>query len=325
MRKTLLLTLIWLSAILSAANLLPNFCLEHEINRNLGCYYLALHLLSLVILFLPAFEEARFRKCLALLLLALCGFYLVRLYALYVPVENPWASVCQKPGACVKLRTFFAHVPKTEDEQGALVQSITMESPDLLVLVDTPANLPAGLPTYPFQARTAQGLVLLSRRQIQGQGEFSLGQDVPGAIMAEVVIGKKRTLQISVIDTYPLRGDALQKNKLITRRILTPLKHNDREGVLFASLHATHFSNFYLPFVWAAKFENAANGFGLWHTWGGTSYFKRFAVDHVLVRGFVAVNRYEVLRLPGMAHMPVVVELETPLEVKSAWVMPEAE
>ena len=78
-------------------------------------------------------------------------------------------------------------------------------------------------------------------------------------------------------------------------------------------------------FIWAARFENAANGFGLWYTWDGRSFFKRFLLDHVFVRGHLLVTRYEVLPLPDAAHQPIVVEFETPREVKAPWQMPADE
>ena len=95
--------------------------------------------------------------------------------------------------------------------------------------------------------------------------------------------------------------------------------------MLFAALHATPFSNYYGVFVWAGRFDDAANGFGLQHTWDGESFFKRFAVDHVLVRGYMRVNRYEVLHIPGAEHLPIVTEIETPIEVKVPWKMPDPE
>jgi hypothetical protein len=323
MLKRLVVVCIWLSLLLSAANLVPNFILLQEINRNFGCYYMALHLVTLVVLLFPAFEELPYRKGIYLALVSLCVFYATHIYELYVPPSNGDPGGCAS-GKCFALKALFVHFPRSDLGEAELAAIIEQESPTLVALVGAPAELSAFSKGFPYSVRTPQGLVLLSRNQLEGSGRLSLGTEagMPEAIVTEVIISSTRRLQITVLDTFPLTDDALLKNKLLTRRLLTLLRHNDREGLLFASLHATPFSSYYGSFIWGGKFESAANGYGLWYTWDGTSSFKRFTLDHVLVRGFLTVTDYEVLQAEGMSHLPVLVEIATPTNVSSPWQMP---
>jgi hypothetical protein len=314
--------LVWVSVLLSLSNLLPVFHLWQEININLGCYYLAAHVLTLALLSGSWAGQMRLRRTLRVTLAILCIFYGTYLYRFYMPVSGAPLTRCGEGEKCALLRVLFAHFPQLDAAQEALLSLVCEEQPVLVALVGAPQSLPEYLQRFPHQVRSAENLTFSSMRPLSGKGRVSLGEDMPEVLMSTLEVSEGRTLEMTLLDGFPLEDGALLKNKLLTRRLLTNLKHNDHEGLLFASLHVTPFSNYYRPFVWAAKFQNASNGFGLWYTWDGRSYFKRLSVDHVLARGYLNVRRYETRMLPGEAHLPVVVEFETPLSVTTPWHMP---
>ena len=322
--------IIRLSIVFSLANLLPTINYLLEFNKNLGAYYLFFHLASLgLVIFWRNFRR---RAAYIIVLLGLSSFYLFPLVPYWSTPDRAEASVCGvQPDACVTLKVLYANVEAPNHDFKSFVKLVRDVKPDLLgVLELTPEWRDALSQTsgeLPHKIELPEpgcfGLGIYSRFPITGDVITSLGEETPSVIVADVEVAPERKLQLTLFHTFPVFSrEAFKVDKLITRRLLTILKHNDREGILMADMNATVYSNYYTPFIWAAKFSNAMNGFGFQRSWNTKLWAARFAIDHVLYRGEMRVKSFRVLDAFGSDHFPILVEFEVPKRLTAPWKMP---
>jgi endonuclease/exonuclease/phosphatase (EEP) superfamily protein YafD len=322
--KSALLFCTKLLLLLSLINLLPAFHYLIEINKSAGTYYLAAHVTAFVLLIL-----LRSRRS-AVLHLFLAAFYGMYLVPYYVSTGEESVRVCDlTPDACTRFKILYANVNAFSSPSSALPDLISSENPDVVAIVELTPSWNAGLALeskYPYRISIPEphcfGLGLFSKFPISGTPVTEIGEDVPRVIVTELEVSPGRTLEFTVFHGLPPSETSMVLNKLITRRLLTILKHDDKEGIVVADMNATPFSGFYRPFLWAAGFSNAMHGRGLYRTWNATSELLRFTIDHVLYRGEVKVRSARVGDTIGSDHLPLIVEFETPKKLPEKWKLP---
>ena len=297
----------------SLLNLLPiqNFWIE--INRNLSGYYLAAHVVTMAALAIRM-ANVRFRRqrvLTVLLLAALCLQYLLPIFPFFGLVRRE--AVPQHED---HLRILYANVHTENEDHLRLKQMIGAQDPDLVLLLEVSERWDRDLALaaqYPFRKVIPRddnfGLGLYSKFPFDNQVQISLGEELPPVIIAKLQAPWKAPLMIALYHALPpMNEDHFQLDRLLHRRMITLLRNVSDDVVLAADMNATPWSGFYKLFLEGAKLSDAAEGYGLSRTWNAMNQLQRLTLDHVLFKGRLEVDRFQVLGDVGSDHFPLVVD-----------------
>ena len=302
-----------LSLLLSLSNLVPAWHWIQEVNRNLGFYYLGLHLVSLLLcwLILPAASCPRKGWALNIALVGMSLFYISSLTPFYLPrSERDHATESH-------LRLFYANVDNLNTHYAEMRTSILASRADLVALLETDPSWLKELnlsSEFPYQSSLTRegkwGLAVYSRFPIAAAAQLTdVGDGLPPVFIADLNIADRQKVKFVLLHTYaPLSQMALHKNRIYLRRISTILRHNSDNVLVAGDFNATPFSKFYSKFLWGARLESAMQGFGLQRSWDAHNIFQRLTLDHILYRGNFGVEDFRKLPAQGSDHYPYVVD-----------------
>ena len=308
----LLALLLALSLAGSFLNLFPSAHWIHEVNTNLGAYYLVAHILSIP-LALFVFRIKRLRRTLLTLLLGVLSlWYLIALYPFY------FSSLTQQEEGGVSLLYANVYLPNTNHV--ALADIIARENPDLVALLETDEvwlNALALAQRYPFRIEIPQpdqfGLSLYSRHPFIGAPLRSLGGTLPPLILQRVEISPGKEVVLGLLHARPpVSSGNFWTNKYLLRRFATLLRHSEENFVIAGDFNATPFSFFYRRFVHWTGVKDSRWGQGLYRSWNTRLPFFRLAIDHIFYRGAVQVTSFSRLEDFGSDHYPFLIRFVLP-------------
>ncbi len=310
-----LVCLLWIQAILSFCNLGPPWYYFQEISSNLGLYWLAFHLFS-ILLVLAAGKKSRVinRVFWVAALTALSWQYISPLLELYA-VTPPTTHGPQDS----RLRVLSANVYMPNQNFKKLRAIIDGYAPEVVALmeVDRIWIEELGLRSeFPYHIEIPRddyfGLALYSRYPFVGQPETDVGGQLPPIIHATVELTNHATVELMVLHTIqPLFPESFFANRVLVRRLSTPLRHSDNPVLVLGDLNANWYSALYKRFREAGNLEDAMAGFGIFRTWNAENPLFRLTVDHLLYRG-MSVLAYERGPAFGSDHFPIMGEFWVP-------------
>ena len=304
----------------SAVHFLPVRYHLQEVSINASFYHLIISLILLVCLFIcKDVFSARYQWGLKIILGFLCLNYLLPLKPFYsYRAQSAARPPADQGKRAANVRLFYANVHEANQNYSQLRSLILAARPNIVGLLEVNEAWERGLDLaglfkthhyVPFA--DCYGLVLYSDYPVAGNIEDRIGDHFPPVIRADLQVTPGRTLSFTLLHAQPPKEDrALETNKVLFRRVLTPIRHAPGDVLVAGDFNATPYSGYYRRFIWGARLDNAMHGFGLWRSWKADSWFLRFTIDHVLYRGRLKVLSFEVLPDVGSDHLPYLVDFE---------------
>lgn len=283
-----------------------------ELNLFYSSYYLAHHLVALVMLLILRSLGGRFFRIFCLIFATLLSAgYLLRLKP-YLLASQATVATSQTAPNTKNLSTIFIHL----DAQTAatqLIDYLEREQFDVVALVGWNtawAEKLSALPWLPYRQQLVRedgyGLALLSRYAVSEVSNPFLGEGVPAVLHVSIEVTPGQVINAVVLKTPPpFSAHDYHTAKLLVRRLSTPYRHTTESTIFFTHLNAPHTSLSYGRLRKAAGLSDSMWGFGLHRTWHSQHWYLRFALAHVLYRGDMIVRNAEVLESFGMAHYPI--------------------
>jgi endonuclease/exonuclease/phosphatase (EEP) superfamily protein YafD len=120
-------------------------------------------------------------------------------------------------------------------------------------------------------------------------------------------------MPVRVVDFHPSSPSPTDATDTLRRRRqfdrLAAALEPDRTAVVAGDFNTSPWSPDFRDLVAATGLRGAANGYGWNPTWPSWLWPARIPIDHVLVKGAVAVHGFRRGRYIGSDHFPVVADL----------------
>lgn len=292
----------------SVLNLVPPLNWLHEINANLGAYYLAVHVVSLFPGLLLLRAGALRKSLLAALLMTLALWYILA----FLPFLQPPG----RTAATGRFSVLYANVHVSGTDYAALLKVIERENPDVVALLEPDERWLAELGLsrrYLYRVEHPRedpfGLALYSRFPVKGPLVDNLGSGLPPLILQRLEVLPGREVTFGLVHAQPpIDSSAFWSNKYLLRRLATMLRHLPGNFVIAGDFNATPFSFLYRRFVRWTGLQNSGWGHGLYRSWNARNPLQRFTVDHIFHRGALGVLSFKRLEDVGSDHYPFLVE-----------------
>ena len=221
------------------------------------------------------------------------------------------------------LRVAFANVYYRNPHTDRVARFALESGADVVVLAEiTPAwnaalaDLERHFPYRHYaylEGQRRAGTLLLSRLPLESATTLSFGRGGDPGVSAEVRVGTKLVHLIGVHPTWPLWRAATQRRNAQYARIAALARAAGGDTIVVGDFNATPFSPAYARFVAASGLMDASNGRGWMPTW--PTFFPPFGleIDHALVSRDLYVVQFERGPRVGSDHLPIVLDLATPL------------
>ncbi len=319
--KFLIALLAFLSIIFSWGVLTPSVHYFFEVGKHLAPFLVLVHVTALFWFLLPLSAETPFRKTIITLLLAVITMYALPVVPYYRNKMGEKAINCTEEAPCIDFS--FLQVVLAQGTSGNAIKfRVGKESPDIVAIFHpTTTNLRSLRleESYPFRFERGRddgwGLALYSKFKFVTTPMTSLGDDIPQIIKSEVQIAEGRNFEITLYNGAPITKNEYYTNKLISRRILTLLKHHQHEGIVSSDSHATLYSGFFKPFIWAAGYSDVRAGFTPFEP----GRVLELSTAHTLARGALKVESLTQSRTPIDDDLMTLVKFQTPKKPEKPW------
>lgn len=290
-------------------NRLPTWFWFQELSINLSAYWGALHLLTIIVLLLFGTRWGiRWRL---LWWVPLLGFVSLNVYQLsrFVSFPNRTAN-----HSAHSLSILLADVKSPQADLERLRAEIESRGPDLVALTGATVDNLAALSVralYPFMRELPDshdgGVALYSRKPLGTEIRRDVGEGLPPVLEIDLPRSEQEAMRLVLFRGLPpIPRSEYARNRLLVRRLSTPLRHVEGPLVVLGNFNVTPFSGGYRRFRNAAELDDAREGQGVLRTWNAQNLLLRFALDHVLYRGFV-VQEFERLSAGSGEHYPLFV------------------
>ncbi len=270
-------------------------------------YALAALTLGVVAMMLRAWPLAA-----VLLAIALLHGWTIR--ALWL-AETPARPVYGMP-----LRLAAANVRRSNPTPAAAVEWLRRADADLVLLVEArTGKWPQALADignlYPYRApdgwRAGAPVILFSRYPILAYRTVTQPLDRRPYLLAKVGLTARQVAVAGVHPPSPSPGDAVdsRRRNLELDHIARTIEDAQRPLLVAGDFNTTPWSPHFRDLMQATDLRLAAAGQGYIATWPRSLWPARIPIDHVLVRGAVAVTDFSRGPAIGSDHFPVVVDL----------------
>jgi endonuclease/exonuclease/phosphatase (EEP) superfamily protein YafD len=210
----------------------------------------------------------------------------------------------------------LANVSSENPKAAELVKQLAVRNRDIVALFETTEKDVNGVgKEYPYKIFAHQvegfGIGILSKLPFAGEPVLSMGDELRSVAMVRPTLSSGRSFLLSAFDALPpFDSEALYLNWLLNRRMSVLLRHEAPTALVLTDLNATPFSNYYRGLLKDGRLSDVMWGRGLERTWDMESSLFRFALDHALVKGEMAVREAQYLELLGSDHRGLEVTLE---------------
>lgn len=302
-------------AIFSINNLLPTWYYFQEISINLGIYWLGAHIVSLIVLAgLRRRLNAGQKIGWPILLVILSWQYVEPLLELSKRPEDQ--RVVQNG---LPFRVFLANVLTPNDQFAALRAQIDEAKPDLIALMEVDdtwtdkLKLRAAYPhTHEITRDDSYGLALYSRFPFEGEMITNVGEGLPPVIHTSIAFPNGQRVETFLVHSLqPLFVPNFHANRVLIRRLSTPLRHSENPVLFLGDINATWYSGLYKRIRQAGDLADASAGFGIWRTWHAEQPLVRLTIDHIFYRGIVVQNFQRGEKF-GSDHFPLISDFLIP-------------
>lgn len=295
----------------SLNNFCPTWYWYQEVSINFGCYWLLLHSVSaLVVLGWKIPSRRGLRYTLATLLLLLSATYFGRIAKFYLP---PSREIAEPMGSFSAVHFEASSAAQAED----IADVIRSKNPDLVGLTGLTEESAKALSfgaLFPYSRVELKpgfpGVALFSRFPFVTEPRTAVGEKVAPIVSVALDLGAGNRLQVILFQTQPfLARRFFYTNRILARRVSTPLRQVHERVLVFGNFNATPFSGLYKRFRDAGKLRDAMQGFGFDRTWSAENPFLRLTLSHFLYRGMDAIE-YRRLAEQGSEHYPIMARFE---------------
>jgi len=236
-------------------------------------------------------------------------------------IRDLWlAETAPKDAAGMPLRLASANVLRSNPTPRAVVDWLRAADADLVLLVEAhtegwPDALGAIGDLYPYRApegwRDGAPVILFSRHPIIEERTIRPPMGRRPYLMAEVVADGHPVTVAGVHPASPSPADATdsRRRNLELDHIAQNLQGADRPVLVAGDFNTTPWSPHFRDLLDAADLRLAAAGHGHVATWPKSVWPARIPIDHVLVKGPVAVVDFARGPSIGSDHFPVIADL----------------
>jgi endonuclease/exonuclease/phosphatase (EEP) superfamily protein YafD len=231
-----------------------------------------------------------------------------------------WGGTASAAPGGVPLRVVSANVLATNPTPQKVLEFVRATDADLVVLVDANRRhwreaLSELAALYPYQSprgwREHAPLILFSRHPIvEGEVVRPPGGRRP-YLLAEVAVGSERLLVAGVHPSSPSPTgprDTRRRNRELDH-IADIARDVDRPMIVAGDFNASPWSPYFEDLVAAAGLRDAAEGQGYIGTWPAWFWPALIPIDHVLLKGPLAVTTVRRGPAVGSDHFPIIADL----------------
>ena len=246
----------------------------------------------------------------AIMCVLINGIYVVPYYRLYAKRDEHRSST--------QLRLLHANVLKNNTNYAAVLQLISTNNPDLLVLQEvtddwTEQTKPLKA-AYPFSEVVSlpggAGMAVFSRHAFADVQVLNLDTSTHVAILARLNINEKPISVLAMHPTTPITPTKFKNRNLQFREAATLLNSIKGSKVLVGDLNTTMWSPYFTTLIRRSGLRDARLGFGLGTSWPmPLPPLLRLPIDHCLVSDDVQVDGFRIGPRIGSDHRPVIVDL----------------
>ena len=221
------------------------------------------------------------------------------------------------------LKLTFANVERCNTEYPAFIALVKKHEPDIVIVQEVDllwANSMQALDRkYPYSwvlpRVGGSGIALYSRFFFERLPITLPEGDVRPGLMIKVDIEGSPLFLLTIHTRAPLRrGHFERRNKTLAASAVL-FKDLSLPKVFAGDLNTTPWSPYYRDFIKETKSVDARKGFGLLASWPTFMHFDwlMIPIDHCLVSDDIRVLSAETGERIGSDHLPLIVELEMPL------------
>ncbi len=222
--------------------------------------------------------------------------------------------------AGVPLRVASANVLAANLTPGRVLAFVRAADADLVVLVDAQGDrwrevLAAIGALYPHRTpeswRAGAPVLLFSRYPILRDRVVRPLEGRRPYLLAEITVGGRTVTVAAVHPSSPSPSEAADSHRrnLELAYIAESIEGADRPVIVAGDFNTSPWSPHFRDLTAATGLRNAAEGHGYIGTWPRWFWPARIPIDHVLVKGLVAVATVARGRAIGSDHFPIIADL----------------
>jgi endonuclease/exonuclease/phosphatase (EEP) superfamily protein YafD len=239
-------------------------------------------------------------------------------------IKDLWlgGTASAAPGGA-PLRVMSANVLAANPTPDAILELVRAADADLVVLVDAkrrrwrPVLSELGT-LYPHQApsswRAGAPVILLSRHPVVAEEVVQAPGGRRPYLMAELAVGGQPLVVVAVHPSSPSPsepGHSRRRNRELDH-IAAVVSDTDRPAIVAGDFNTTPWSPHFRDLVAAGGLRNAAGGHGYVATWPTWFWPALIPIDHVLLKGPLAVTTVRRGPPVGSDHYPLIADLRLP-------------
>ena len=236
-------------------------------------------------------------------------------------IKDLWlgGTASAAPGG-MPLWVMSANVWAANPTPDAVLQLVRAEDPDLVVLVDAKrrrwrpvlAELGALYPHHaPSSWRAGAPVILFSRHPVVAAEVVQPPGGRRPYLMAELTVGGQPLVVVAVHPSSPSPtepGHSRRRNRELDH-IAAVVSDTDRPVIVAGDFNTTPWSPHFRDLVAAGGLRNAARGHGYVATWPTWFWPALIPIDHVLLKGRLAVTAVRPGPPVGSDHFPIIAHL----------------
>lgn len=237
-------------------------------------------------------------------------------------IKNLWLAdgVPRPDGSGMPLRVISANVFNSNPTPEKVLDFVRREEGDIVILIDAerdrwqPVLAEIGA-LYPYRAPEtwSQGgpIILFSRFPVLRHDNIQPPHGQRPYLEADLAVDGRTTTVFGVHPASPAitdPADSRQRNRSLNY-IGDTIEERIRPLIVAGDFNTTPWSPHFRDLIAASGLRNAAQGNGLIVTWPRQFWPARVPIDHVLVRGPIAVEEVRRGASIGSDHFPIIADL----------------
>ncbi|MCF7675766.1 MAG: endonuclease/exonuclease/phosphatase family protein [Akkermansiaceae bacterium] len=219
-------------------------------------------------------------------------------------------------GGMIPFRVLSFNVLSRNQRRAEVVDWVRETDPDLAFFPEVTPEWAAALEklraTMPYQVLEPRegnfGFALFSKHPFLAEREVPSGLLDVATVRVELDIGGRKVVLIGAHPLPPLSGAMARDRDQVLLELADEVRQEPGPVVLAGDLNATPWCHAMKP-VYAAGLRDSRWGRGVRATWRWRNPFFAIPIDHVLIKGAVAVENCQTGPDLGSDHRPVVVDL----------------
>jgi endonuclease/exonuclease/phosphatase (EEP) superfamily protein YafD len=239
-------------------------------------------------------------------------------------IKDLWlgGTASAAPGG-MSLRLLSANVWAENRTPSKVLEFLRASDADLVVMVDAKrrrwgpflAELAA---RYPYRTRQSWGevsprapVILFSRFPILSEKVMQAPRGRRPYLVAELQVGEATLVVVGVHPSAPMPsgpGHSRRRNRELDH-IAEVVKDTDRPAIAAGDFNTTPWSPYFQDLLAAAGLRNASDGHGYLATWPTWFWPALIPIDHVLLKGPLAVTTVRRGPASGSDHYPIIADL----------------